>query len=127
MTNEVIDRPRAFRDALVEAWQAKTGPTLTDTRGQFTLALSARPEYIWNNEGKIVGVEAWVRLFRNGREINIDQHRRVINPPTYRVTKDATYDAAGTMQAPREKVFDPLACFWTWLWDSVQNNPGVVR
>lgn len=126
MTTEV-NRPQAFRDAIVTAWQNRTGPTLTDSRGQFTMALSAHPEYIRNGKGRIVGIEAWVRLFCNSREIAIDGHRRVINPPLYRITVKATYDADGNELTPREKVFDPLACFWAWLWESVQNNPGVAQ
>lgn len=143
-----VNRPQAFRDALVAAWQEKTGPTLVNTRGQFTLALTKRPEFIRNKQGTIVGVEAWVKLF-HGRvdaagkwlwnELPIDPHRRCINPPTQIVTQRAVYqtDADGKASldekgqpiliTPRQLRFDPLAAFWQWLWDSVQRVPGNAR
>ncbi|SET43667.1 hypothetical protein [Nonomuraea wenchangensis] len=77
-------------------------------RGGKRLVFTAEPGYIRSSAGEIIGVDAWVELYdESGREIPIDPHRRIVNPPT----------------VPRSGEDDPYEAFIEAVWDSVESAP----
>ena len=87
------------------------------------LVISKAPEYIFDDDGDVVGVDAWVQLFdARGRELPIDPHRRIINPPT--VPRAGVRVIGEGDQQVRELTADPLAAFWEAVWDSVEGVPN---
>lgn len=117
------ERAQNIYDRMVEAWNSKTGD---DYRVQVGPANNRRTIIFWrlpelvispahieqrrNPEtgqfepveipDRIVGVECWVRVLdRNGVELHVDGHRRLINPPL--IPRSAlTYDPEGKRIIP---------------------------
>ncbi|PZG20620.1 hypothetical protein [Nonomuraea aridisoli] len=115
MTDTCSQRAAAVKDACHRDWQQHAaGDRLHKTRHGHRLEVLAEPAVIRNAAGEPVGVDAWVQLHdAQGREVPIDPHRRIINPPT--VTRDGRQD--------------PAAAFWESVWDSIDEtpNPGGWR
>mgnify|MGYP001562264405 CR=1 FL=1 len=66
--------------AVLDAFAGRS--TLVRQRDTRRLIFDQLPLPVRNRKGEIVGVEVMVRLFEGTREIRIDGHRRIINPPT---------------------------------------------
>lgn len=123
-------RAELVRAATFEDWQARPGTRLEKAgRDGLKLVAAKAPEFIYDADGEVVGVDAWVQLFdERGRELPIDPHRRIINPPTVpragvrRV--DAGRVANGRPVMERRVTADPLAAFWEAVWDSVEGTPN---
>lgn len=80
-------------------------------RGLMDLLLDAKPAFVRDSGGHVVGIDAMVRLFdSNGDEVTIDPHRRFINPPV--------------LLADRAR--DPLQAFYEMLADSITTAPNAV-
>lgn len=69
------ERSLAVRDAV--DWRE----AISVHRDGLTLVLDAAPAFIRNKRGEVVGIDAMVRLFDGVREIPIDPHRILVNPP----------------------------------------------
>lgn len=81
---------------------AAVGASRQRTRGTRRLTITAGPELIRPHAGDPVGIEVFVELTDDGERVDIDPHRRIINPP-----------AGG----------DPREAFWEILWASVEGTP----
>lgn len=82
---------------------AALGASRTRTRGTRRLTLISAPTLVRDAAGTAVGIETWVELTDDGAPVDIDPHRRILNPP-----------AGG----------DPRAAFWDTLWASVTDHPS---
>jgi hypothetical protein len=100
----------AFGRASGQEWER-----VVERRGPVTLLIDQRPAEIFNAAGDLVGVDAVVRLMRRGREVPIDGHRIIINPPQ-RVSEEAGIS--------RE---DSRAAFVQAVWESVERAPHPRR
>lgn len=119
------ERAENLYDRIVEEWNGKTGDDYRVQVGQRTLIFTRLPKLIHNKQGGIIGIECWVRVLdRNGVEIKIDGHRRLVNPPL--VPRSAlTYDVDGSRIVPetitpamvREALVEALS-------DSILSNPN---
>lgn len=123
-----LARAEAVRAATGEEWQARTGGKLEKAGGDgLKLVVAKAPEYIVDADGEIVGVDAWVQLFdERGRELKIDPHRRIINPPTVPRSGVRMVDRAEQGRTFKARVVtpDPAAAFWEAVWDSVTETPN---
>lgn len=121
-------RAAAARAALADAWGRKPGRDLRQTRGDLTLAITERPDWVLNGKGARVGVDFRVRLFHGREEVPVDGHRRFVRPPLY--VDDGPPDAVlGIEQLfpelwPRKRRLDPVAALWDALWASVLRTPA---
>ena len=97
---------QAFGRGSSEPWQR-----IVDRRGSETLYVDERPHEVFNKAGDLVGVGFVVRLFRRGREVPIDGHRLIINPP------GLVPDGDGFRP-------DPLRAGLDAVWDSVKAAPN---
>lgn len=123
-------RAELVRAATFEDWQARPGAKLEKAgRGGLKLAVSQAPDLILDADGEIVGVDAWVQLFdERGRELPIDPHRRIINPPTAPRAGVRLVDTGRVEQGQpvmeRRVTADPTAAFWEAVWDSIEEAPN---
>lgn len=136
LEREPKDPVRKGRAELVKAvtgedWQGRTGAKLEKQgRDGLKLVVAKAPDYILDGDGEIVGVDAWVQLFdERGRELPIDPHRRIINPPTaprsgVRLVDTGKVDQRGQAVMGRVVTADPAAAFWEAVWDSVEGVPN---
>jgi len=126
-------RAELVKAATLDDWQARPGGKLEKQgRGGTRLVVAKAPDYILDGDGEIIGVDAWVQLFdERGRELPIDPHRRIINPPT--VPRSGVRIADTGQMDPRRKqpitgrqvTADPVAAFWEAVWDSVEETPNA--
>lgn len=123
-------RAELVRAATAEEWQARPGSKLEKAgRDGLKLVVAKAPEFILDADGEIVGVDAWVQLFdKSGRELPIDPHRRIINPPTVPRSGVRLVDTGrierGQPVMERQVTADPVAAFWEAVWDSVEEAPN---
>ncbi|MET8987764.1 hypothetical protein ABZW49_20145 [Nonomuraea wenchangensis] len=135
LDREPKDPVRKGRAELVKAvtgeeWAARPGSKLEKQgRDGLKLVVAKAPDYILDAEGEVIGVDAWVQLFdERGRELPIDPHRRIINPPTVPragvrlVETGQAKDGRPAME--RLISADPVAAFWEAVWDSVEGAPN---
>lgn len=119
MIPSIKDPNRAERAGLVRAatareWSGKTGAFVEKVHESgLRLVVRREPDYILDADGEVVGVDAWVQLFDGDRELPIDPHRRIINPPNI-----------PRPEGRRATALDPLAAFWQVVWDSVLEIPN---
>lgn len=125
------ERAREVRAATSSDWSRRAGGhTLDKVRGNQRLVVVKEPDFIYDKENNVVGVDAWVQLFApNGRELPIDPHRRIINPPT--VPRSGVVDEETTERDRRGQPVmrriltpDPTAAFYEAVWDSVLGTPN---
>jgi hypothetical protein len=103
------DRAGEVLAATRSAWKRARKDRLARPLGDGHLVVDREPELIYGPDGDVVGVDAWVRQFdRAGREVRIDPHRRVINPPTV-----------------HEGESDPAEAFYRVVEDSVLTTPNA--
>jgi hypothetical protein len=106
---DATERAGIVHDAAARAWHDHADQTLAVPLGDRRLVLQRQPELIRDAEDRIVGVDAWVRLYdTSGREVRIDPHRRIICPPTVH----------------HEHGEDPWAAWLQVLKDSVAGTPA---
>lgn len=123
-------RAELVRAATFEDWQARPGAKLEKQgRDGLKLVAAKAPEFIYDADGEVVGVDAWVQLFdERGRELPIDPHRRIINPPTVPRSGVRLVDTGrverGEPVMERRVAADPTAAFWEAVWDSVERAPN---
>lgn len=102
------ERSGIVHDACARAWR-DSGEDLAVPHGDGRLVLLRQPGLIVDREDRVVGVDAWVRLYDpTGREVKVDNHRRIINPPTVH----------------HEDGGDPYAAWLQVLKDSVAGTPN---
>lgn len=77
-------------------------------KNDLTLVIDAVGLFINHRTQEATGVDAWVRLFRHGKEVPVDPHRIFINPPLI-----------------HSRIFSPNAAFEVILWDSVLSIPNA--
>lgn len=124
-------RAEAIRAATGEEWAARpAGKLEKQGRDGLKLVVAKAPEFILDDDGEIVGVDAWVQLFdERGRELPIDPHRRIINPPTVPRAGVRLVDTGqrehGLPVMARQVTADPMAAFWEAVWDSVEEAPNT--
>lgn len=123
-----LQRAELVRAATAEEWQARPGGKLEKLgRDGLKLVAAKAPDYILDVDGEIVGVDAWVQLFdERGRELPIDPHRRIINPPTVPRSGVQLVDKVEQGRPFQARVVtpDPTAAFWEAVWDSVTETPN---
>ncbi|WP_062434996.1 hypothetical protein [Herbidospora daliensis] len=96
-------------EATRSAWRRDRRERLARPLGGGHLVVDREPELIYGPGGDVVGVDAWVRQFdRAGREVRIDPHRRIVNPPTV-----------------HEGAQDPAEAFYRVVEDSVVGTPNA--
>lgn len=123
------DRAERVQAAITRVWENRGGETLSITRGARRLEFYRPPGVITGEDGEIIGVDAWVRLYNvnTGAEIRIDPHRRIVNPPTV--------PSAGVLEVPdptpeepgrtrRELVVDAAEAFVEAVIDSIRAAPN---
>ena len=76
-------------------------------KGGLTLVIDEVGLFINHRTQEPTGVDAWVRLFKDGSELPVDPHRIFINPPLI-----------------HDRIYDPRAAFEVILWQSVLNVPN---
>lgn len=101
MVLAVRSRPHEMHSAIREM-----GGTVL-LRGNLTLVIDEVGLFINHRSIEATGVDAWVRLFKNGAEVPVDPHRIFINPPLI-----------------HNRIYDPRAAFEAILWDSVLGTPN---
>ena len=74
----MVDNPRAL--AVLTGFEGRS--TLVRQRDTRTLRFDQLPTPVRNQKGETIGVDVMVRLFDGLREIRIDPHRVIVNPPT---------------------------------------------
>lgn len=118
------ERANAVKLATDSEWGSRQGTKLEKTKGNRKLVVAKAPEFIEDKEGNVIGVDAWVQLFDDkGRELPIDPHRRIINPPTVPRSGIRLVES-GRPVMERVLTPDPVAAFWESVWDSVENVPN---
>lgn len=101
------ERAHLVHEAGTREWVDRKG-NVHDHRDGVRIVFDQPPDFIYDREGQIAGVDAWVRAFApSGREIRIDPHRRIINPPTM-----------------REGQSDPLEAFRVAVAQSIRDTPN---
>lgn len=125
------ERAREVKAATSSDWTARAGGHKLDkVKGNRKLTITKEPEFIYDKESNIVGVDAWVQLFNgNGKELPIDPHRRIVNPPTVprsgvSVEETGEVDRFGRPIVSKILTPDPVAAFYEAVWDSVEGNPN---
>lgn len=73
----IIDRSHEVHASWQKAWKGKP---LSFERDGLTLVVDRAPGLIIVEE-RLVGVDFYSRLFEGDRELQVDPHRRIINPP----------------------------------------------
>ncbi|GAA2209310.1 hypothetical protein GCM10009850_047680 [Nonomuraea monospora] len=125
------ERAEAIKDVCARDWRDKKTPVIEKARGQQRLEFYREPDFIYDKDGQIVGVDAWVRLYGpDGREVRVDPHRRIVNPPTVPRSGVQEVDAGrrndrGQPIKDRTVTPDPLAAFYEAVWDSVEGAPNA--
>ncbi|MGR6923080.1 hypothetical protein ACU635_53250 [[Actinomadura] parvosata] len=125
------ERAEAIKDVCARDWRDKKTPVIEKARGQQRLEFYREPDFIYDKDGQIVGVDAWVRLYGpDGREVRVDPHRRIVNPPTVPRSGVQEVDAGrrdDRGQPIKERVLtpDPLTAFYEAVWDSVEGVPNA--
>jgi len=76
-------------------------------KGGLTLVIDEVGLFINHRTQEPTGVDAWVRLFKDGSELPVDPHRIFINPPLI-----------------HDRIYDPCTAFEVILWQSVLNVPN---
>lgn len=119
-------RAEAVKAAVDANWR---GEKAAERDGQ-TLIFDRKPEFILNKQGEIIGVDAMVRLFRDGEEVPIDPHRVIINPPTVPRANLTYFDVIDneTGVVTKERVIgaiNPAAAWEEAVWDSVIGMPNA--
>jgi len=66
-------RATAIRDAIRDG-------SKTFSRGRWSLTVS-QFDLVRDGDGLVVGIEVFVRVYRDGIEVRVDPHRRIVNPP----------------------------------------------
>lgn len=120
---------RALKAAIVRDSVLKLPSTVVVK--DLTMVFDAPPALVTNREGDVVGVDATVRVFRDGVDLRVDPHRVCINPPLHR--PDGTFtdvewtDPLGRVRTARRAntVEDPVGAYLDWLYDSVTTTPGL--
>lgn len=125
------ERAREVKAATSSDWSRRAGGHKLDkVKGEQKLTVTREPEFLYDKDGNVVGVDAWVHLFdANGRELKIDPHRRIINPPTVPrsgVAREETGEVDQSGRAAKRKLLtpDPTAAFYEAVWDSVIGVPN---
>lgn len=124
------DRARLVRSAIAVDWRGNNRHKLESVKDGFKLVIDQQPEYIYNKEEEIVGVDAWVRMYGpDGNVVPIDPHRRIINPPSVSrsgivETDTGKKDKLGKPIKSRELVSNPTQAFYEAVWDSVIGTPN---
>lgn len=115
------DRAMVVRAATDMDWRGNNRHKLESVKDGYKLVVDQQPEFIYNRQEEVVGVDAWVRLFRSdGKEVRIDPHRRIINPPTV-PRANVTLSEDGST---REVIESPTEAFYEAIWDSVREVPN---
>lgn len=130
---EVNPKVRAALKAehLRALWSAEWVKDLTITRRVgaqiWAIVFDAPPELIRDKQGEPIGIDAMVRVFRNGVELRIDPHRICINPPvlvpdgTTRTVVDAV---TGDQYETDNFELNPREAYLRWLVESIRDNPN---
>lgn len=125
------ERAREVKAATSSDWSKRTGGHKLDkVKGEQKLTVTREPEFLYDKDGNVVGVDAWVQLFdANGRELKIDPHRRIINPPTVPrsgVVEEETGEVDRSGQPLKRRILtpDPTTAFYEAVWDSVIGIPN---
>lgn len=110
-------RATAIRDAIRDG-------SKTLTRGRWSLVIS-HFDVVRDGVGRVVGVEVFVRAYRDGVEVKIDNHRRILNPPVMvpdGTTRNEVVNGE-TVQVPNyvENVREALL---TALMESITDHPN---
>ena len=124
------ERAELIKEATFDDWMRRPkGKTFLDKeRDNLRLEIRKAPDFIYDKGGGVVGVDAWVRLFEGDKELRIDPHRRIVNPPTVprsgvRRVEDGV-DEKGKPKFRREIIQDPVEAFYEAVWDSVIDTPN---
>lgn len=116
----------AYVLAAAQARDASKVPPPVERNG-LTLVFDAIPDVVRDKQGAVIGVDAWVRAFRRGEEVQIDPHRRFVNPPT--MVPDGTFRTLVNpftkeeFERPNHRE-DPWAAYLDELFSSIETAPN---
>lgn len=106
------DKERAgLRARLLYATLAGVAPGHVVERAGLAIVFDAAPQLIADKAGNVVGIDAMVRVFRQGHELRVDPHRILINPPL------AVPDGDGVRE-------DPAEAYLTAVVESLREHPN---
>lgn len=92
----------------------------------WTLKMDRRPQLVRDRDGRVIGFQIWIRLFRGLTEVHIDPHRMFINPPI-QIEDGTTHTEVGpngeTYQVANWKV-DILESAMRMLIQQIRDNPA---
>lgn len=111
-------RATAIRDAIRDG-------SRTFTRGRWTLTISDF-DVVRNWDGTVVGIEVFVRVYRDGVEVRVDNHRRIVNPPVLTkdgTTRQVTTQTGQTLTVPNYTP-NPRAALLDALLQSIESTPN---
>ncbi|KKR91230.1 hypothetical protein A2409_03755 [Candidatus Curtissbacteria bacterium RIFOXYC1_FULL_41_36] len=111
---DVQDTERKATIVRNEVLKNKPNGEWSFTKDGQKLILDDDPKLIYNEQGQIIGIDALIRLFKDGEEQKVDPHRISINPP---------------LQIPDENnpdnfIYNPYQAYQQWLWDTVTDTPN---
>lgn len=100
------ERAGLVHDAASQFW--RDSPDKISEFDGHVLVFDEPPGQVFYDNGELGGVDAWIRLFDpSGKEVRVDPHRRIVNPPT-------THRDLGS---------DPFEAWLQTVWDSVIRTP----
>jgi hypothetical protein len=124
-------RARAILQETSDEWDSRPNGSsfLEKEFGSFRAVIRQKPELLYDKENRVVGVDAWVQLFndKTGREIPIDPHRRIINPPTVPragISEVDDVDEQGKPIKRRILAADAKRAFYEAVRDSIESEPN---
>lgn len=123
----VSREPRAV--TLQKAVESLATVGRTVPRGDLDIVFDDAAALILNGQGEVSGVDATVRVFRRGRELQVDPHRICVNPPlfvpdgTTRTEQRMLHGQEITVIVPVYRE-DPVEAYLTWLRESIEEKPA---
>lgn len=116
----------AIRSEEVKASVLDIVPGTRIRRGDIEIVFDTAPSLVTHRaRGDVVGVEVFVRVFRAGVELDIDNHRRCLPAPT--MVPDGTthteVDDFGREYEVDNFKEDPREAYLTWLEQSIRTVP----
>lgn len=117
MTNNAFERAQESKAGFDRIWQ---GNPLSYQKDGLTLVIDRRPELLLNRSREIVGIDSTIKAFdTQGREIEVDPHRLIVNPPLYGTSGISIVNNQRILGTP-----DPVEALVESILDSIRIAPN---